>query len=129
MSGEYLDYIAADRNYAAELAASGSPVCIVHAEKGDGELSDLERASLEVAANVTLVTVPGAGFLLPDGPRTDCGGDCRRSFEGDRTSGPLSLGIPPLRSGMTRKAKRSSDGMVHRFQPDIVPVHVGCGGE
>lgn len=65
--GEYLDYIAADRNFAAELAASGSPVWVVHAEeKGDGGLTDAERATLEAAPNVTLVTIPGAMFLIPD---------------------------------------------------------------
>ncbi|MGN6177350.1 MAG: alpha/beta fold hydrolase [Streptosporangiaceae bacterium] len=65
--GEYLDYIAADRNFAAELAASGSPVWVVHAEeKGDGGLTDAERATLEAAPNVTLVTIPGAAFLIPD---------------------------------------------------------------
>jgi pimeloyl-ACP methyl ester carboxylesterase len=65
-SAEYLDYIAADRKYAEELAASGSPVWVVHAEKGDGGLSDAERATLEAAANVSLVTIPGSVFLLPD---------------------------------------------------------------
>lgn len=65
--GEYLDYIAADRNFAAELAASGSPVWVVHAEeKGDGGLTAAERATLEAAPNVTLVTIPGAVFLIPD---------------------------------------------------------------
>lgn len=65
--GEYLDYIAADRNFAAELAASGSRVWVVHAEeKGDGGLTDAERATLEAAPNVTLVTIPGAVFLIPD---------------------------------------------------------------
>ena len=65
--GEYLDYIAADRNFAAELAASGSPVWVVHAEeKGDGGLTDAEHATLEAAPNVTLVTIPGAVFLIPD---------------------------------------------------------------
>ena len=65
--GEYLDYIAADRNFAAELASSGSPVWVVHAEeKGDGGLTDAERATLEAAPNVTLVTIPGAVFLIPD---------------------------------------------------------------
>ena len=40
---------------------------VVHAEKkGDGGLTDLERATLEAAANVTLVTIPGSVFLLPD---------------------------------------------------------------
>jgi pimeloyl-ACP methyl ester carboxylesterase len=63
---EYLDYIAADRDFAAQLAASGIPVWVVHAEKGDGGLTDAERATLEAAPNVTLVTIPGAVFLLPD---------------------------------------------------------------
>ena len=63
---EYLDYIAAHRDYAAELAASGNPVWVVHAEKGDGGLTDAERATLEAAPNVTLVTIPGSVFLLPD---------------------------------------------------------------
>ncbi len=67
VSGTYLDYIAADRDYASELAAAGSPVWVVHAEKkGDGGLTDLERPTLEAAANVTLVTIPGSVFLLPD---------------------------------------------------------------
>lgn len=66
VSGAYLDYIAADRDFAAELAAAGNPVWVVHAEKGDGDLTDAERATLQAAPNVTLVTVPGAVFLLPD---------------------------------------------------------------
>ena len=63
---EYLDYIAADRDFAADLAASGHPVRIVHAEKGDGGLTAAERATLQAAPNVTLVTIPGSVFLLPD---------------------------------------------------------------
>jgi pimeloyl-ACP methyl ester carboxylesterase len=65
--GEYLDYIAADRDFAAELAASGSHAWVVHVEeKGDGGLTDAERATLEAAPNVTLVTIPGSAFLIPD---------------------------------------------------------------
>ena len=64
--GEYLDYIGADRDFAAQLAASGNPVWVVHAEKGDGDLTDAERATLQAAPNVTLVTIPGSVFLLPD---------------------------------------------------------------
>jgi alpha/beta hydrolase family protein len=63
---EYLDYIAQDRDFAAQLAASGNPVWVVHAEKGDGGLTDAERATLQAAPNVTLVTIPGSVFLLPD---------------------------------------------------------------
>ena len=64
--GEYLDYIAEDRDFAAELAASGTPVWVVHAEKGDGGLTDAERATLDAAPSVNLVTIPGSVFLLPD---------------------------------------------------------------
>ena len=64
--GEYLDYIAAGRDFAAELAASGSRVWVVHAEKGDGGLTAAERATLQTASNVTVVTFPGAVFFLPD---------------------------------------------------------------
>jgi pimeloyl-ACP methyl ester carboxylesterase len=63
---EYLDYIAEDRDFAAELAKSGVPVWVVHAEKGDGGLTDAERATLQAAPNVTLVTIAGSVFLLPD---------------------------------------------------------------
>ena len=63
---EYLDYIAEDRDFAAELAACANPAWVVHAEKGDGGLTDAERATLEAAPNVTLVTIPGSAFLLPD---------------------------------------------------------------
>lgn len=66
LSAEYLDYIAADRDYAAQLAASDNPVWVVHAEKGDGGLTDRERATLDAATNLTLVTIPGSVFLLPD---------------------------------------------------------------
>ena len=66
VTSEYLDYIAADRDFAAQLAASGNPVWVVHAEKGDGGLTDAERATLQAAPNVTLVTIPGSVFLLPD---------------------------------------------------------------
>jgi hypothetical protein len=62
----YLDYIAEDRDFAAQLAASGNPVWVVHAEKGDGGLTRAERATLQAAPNVTLVTIPGSVFLLPD---------------------------------------------------------------
>jgi Alpha/beta hydrolase family len=63
---EYLDYIAKERDFAAELAASDHPVWVVHAQKGDGGLTDAERATLQAARHVTLVTIPGSVFLLPD---------------------------------------------------------------
>lgn len=64
--GPYLDYIAAGPDPAERLAASGVPTWVVHAEKGDGGLTDAERATLGTAPDVTLVTIPGSVFLLPD---------------------------------------------------------------
>ncbi len=62
----YLDYIDADRDYAAELAAAGVPAWVVHSEKdGDGGLTDAERATLEAAPEVDVVTIPGQVFLIP----------------------------------------------------------------
>jgi hypothetical protein len=98
--GDYLDYIAADRAFAAELAASGSPVWVVHAEeKGDGGLTDAERATLEAAPSVTLVTIPArcSSFRTrlhsappPSSPTHLSGRPDRRLVEG---------GAPNLRSG------------------------------
>lgn len=34
--------------------------------RGGGGLTDTDRATLGAAANVTLVTIPGSVFLLPD---------------------------------------------------------------
>ena len=65
-SSVYLDYIAEDDDVATRLAASGNRTWVVHAEKGDGGLTDAERTTLEAAPNVTLVVLPGAVFFLPD---------------------------------------------------------------
>lgn len=66
VTGAYLDHIAAPRDPASELAALETPAWIVHAEKGDGGLTGAERATLESAPHVTVVTIPGAVFFLPD---------------------------------------------------------------
>ena len=66
LSATYLDYIAAGHDAAAQLARSGVPAWVVHADKGDGGLTAQERATLEAAPQVRLITVPGSVFLLPD---------------------------------------------------------------
>lgn len=43
-----------------------APVWIVHARKGDGRLTDVERQSLQQCPNVTIVTIPDDSFLLPN---------------------------------------------------------------
>jgi hypothetical protein len=39
---------------------------VVHAERGDGGLTDAESATLDAAPLVTVVTISGAVFFLPD---------------------------------------------------------------
>lgn len=51
------------RRWCARLRSSG---LVVHAEKGDGGLTDAERATLDAAPLVTVVAIPGAVFFLPD---------------------------------------------------------------
>ena len=48
------------------LRALQAPVWIVHADKGDGRLTARERRSLEYCPNVTVVTIPGRSFFLPN---------------------------------------------------------------
>jgi pimeloyl-ACP methyl ester carboxylesterase len=43
-----------------------APIWIVHAEKGDGRLTTQERQSLENCPNVTVLTIPGRSFFLPN---------------------------------------------------------------
>jgi pimeloyl-ACP methyl ester carboxylesterase len=62
---EYVAWLHRHDNPAQRLCEPGQPVWIVHAEKGDGGLTDDERHELEACANVHLVTLPGDAFFLP----------------------------------------------------------------
>jgi pimeloyl-ACP methyl ester carboxylesterase len=48
------------------LRVLDAPIWIVHAEKGDGRLTTQERQSLENCPNVTVLTIPGRSFFLPN---------------------------------------------------------------
>jgi hypothetical protein len=52
-SAAYLDYIGADSEPAERLVASGMPEWVVHAEKGDGGLTESERATLDLQLLLT----------------------------------------------------------------------------
>jgi pimeloyl-ACP methyl ester carboxylesterase len=51
---------------AERLCQAGVPTWVVHAEKGDGALTDDERRTLEACPQVHLVTLPGAVFFMPN---------------------------------------------------------------
>jgi pimeloyl-ACP methyl ester carboxylesterase len=63
----YLKYLGrSDPPPATRLCNAGVPAWVMHAEKGDGGLTDEERRILETCPTTTVVTVPGASFLLPN---------------------------------------------------------------
>ena len=63
---EYLKWLNSGKDHAAMLCRSGVPAWVVHAEKGDGDLTDTERRTLEACSTVKVVTIPGSVFFLPN---------------------------------------------------------------
>lgn len=63
---EYLRWLHRHERPAERLCQAGVPMWIVHAEKGDGGLTDDERRTLERCPHAHLVTIPGSVFFLPN---------------------------------------------------------------
>jgi pimeloyl-ACP methyl ester carboxylesterase len=62
----YLQYLSRHDSPAARLCDAGVPAWVVHAEKGDGGLTDGERSTLEACPNTNVITIPGTSFFLPN---------------------------------------------------------------
>lgn len=63
---EYLGWLKRGDGRARRLCEAGVPTWVVHAEKGDGDLTDDERRTLEACPHAHLVTIPGHVFFLPN---------------------------------------------------------------
>ena len=63
---EYLKWLKTGQDHATMLCRSAVPTWVVHAEKGDGGLTDAERRTLAACSTVKIVTVPGRVFFLPN---------------------------------------------------------------
>lgn len=63
---QYLKWLHSPESHAERLCRAGVPTWVVHAEKGDGGLTDSERATLEACPQVEVVTIPGDVFFLPN---------------------------------------------------------------
>jgi hypothetical protein len=59
-------YLGGHDSPAARLCDAGVPAWVVHAEKGDGGLTDDERRTLDACPNTTVITIPGTSFFLPN---------------------------------------------------------------
>jgi pimeloyl-ACP methyl ester carboxylesterase len=71
---EYMRWLSSHDRPAERLCQAGVPTWIVHAEKGDGGLTEDERRTLEACSHAHLVTLPGAVFFMPNeapGPIAD----------------------------------------------------------
>src|SRR6266576_3387728 len=62
----YLRWLHRDDDPARRLCEAGVPAWVVHAEKGDGGLTQHERGILEACPTVRVVTFPGHIFFLPN---------------------------------------------------------------
>lgn len=63
---EYLRWLGRGEGRAKRLCDAEVPAWVVHAEKGDGGLTDEERRTLEACPHVRLVTIPGHVFFMPN---------------------------------------------------------------
>jgi pimeloyl-ACP methyl ester carboxylesterase len=63
---EYVRWLHRHDRPAERLCQAGVPTWIVHAEKGDGGLTDDERRTLEACPHAHLMTLPGAVFFMPN---------------------------------------------------------------
>jgi len=63
---EYLSWLRRHDHRAERLCQAGVPTWIVHAEKGDGDLTHDERRTLGACPHAHLVTIPGKVFFLPN---------------------------------------------------------------
>jgi pimeloyl-ACP methyl ester carboxylesterase len=63
--GAYVQELRRDDAPATRLCATGAPTWVVHAEKGDGDLTDAERRALEQCPTTTVMTLPGTSWMLP----------------------------------------------------------------
>lgn len=61
----YADWLHHDEGRVQRFCETGVPAWFLHAEKGDGALTDQERAALETCAHIHVVTLPGEVFFLP----------------------------------------------------------------
>jgi pimeloyl-ACP methyl ester carboxylesterase len=62
----YLRWLHEDDGRAERLCAARVPTWVVHAEKGDGGLTDHERQVLDSCPHTDVITIPGNVFFLPN---------------------------------------------------------------
>jgi pimeloyl-ACP methyl ester carboxylesterase len=62
----YLRWLNRNDDPAQRLCAAAVPAWVMHAEKGDGDLTEHERAVLESCEHAKVITLPGQVFFIPN---------------------------------------------------------------
>jgi pimeloyl-ACP methyl ester carboxylesterase len=63
---EYLRWLGRNDDPARRLCEADVRAWVVHAEKGDGGLTDHERSVLEACPDIRVITLPGKVFFIPN---------------------------------------------------------------
>lgn len=63
---DYVRWLHQGGDRAERLCQTGAPTWMVHAEKGDGGLTDEERRTLETCSHTRVVTMPGHVLFIPN---------------------------------------------------------------
>jgi pimeloyl-ACP methyl ester carboxylesterase len=62
----YLQYLDRHGSVAAGLRDSGMAASVIHGERGDGEITNAERRTLESCPRMKVITIPGASYFTPN---------------------------------------------------------------
>ena len=62
----YLDYLRRHGTVASRLCRADVRAWVVHAEHGDGGVTAKERRTLEACPRITMITIPGTSYFLPN---------------------------------------------------------------
>jgi pimeloyl-ACP methyl ester carboxylesterase len=77
----YVTWLRRQERPAERLCAAGVPTWIVHAKKGDGGLTDDERATLGACKHTQVVTIPRDAFFLPNEEAPEVAGVIAQALE------------------------------------------------
>ncbi|HEY2551584.1 MAG TPA: alpha/beta hydrolase [Streptosporangiaceae bacterium] len=62
----YFEYLDRHGSVAGRLRDAGVPAWVVHGQRGDGGITDAERATLTSNSQIRIITIPGASYFTPN---------------------------------------------------------------
>ena len=128
----YLRWLKRDDDRARRLCEAGVPTWVVHAEKGDGGLTQHERQVLEACPHVRVVTLPGSVFFSRTRRRRRLRtSSSKRSPQSETHRFDLAASRAPRvrltrsRKGVASSWLRSLGAPLSRRKPGVRPSNAG----